>query len=314
MSKLRPILLEKNRPKAEQHFKARSRSQYLGNGTLLCQVLGDLKLVVIGDDIGFSPHMIFEGYWEYWLTRHFAEVIRPGDTVLDIGANLGYYTLLAADLVGSAGQVVAIEPNPEVFRRLSASISVNGFAPLTSARNVALASAGETGTRRFFVPHGEPKNGRFVDSHEDEAVLAAHGALTDVMVGSLNPDDFQRVDFIKIDVEGAELAVLDHLRPILEKFRPKVVCEVNFARGYGWDDVAAAFGTEALMALDFHSRLKPFTRAMSQTEQWGEDWLVCVDFASIARGGDGKGMRIPPTTKLPKAAGKDRLSAGVIGQ
>lgn len=282
MSKLRPILLGKNRPKAEQHFKARSRSQYLGNGTLLCQVLGELKLFVIGDDNGFSPHMIFEGYWEYWLTRHFAEAIQPGDTVLDIGANLGYYTLLAADLVGSAGHVVAIEPNPEVFRRLSASIAVNGFAPRSSARNVALASAGETGTRRFFVPHGEPKNGRFVYGHEDEAVLAAHGVLTDVILGSLNPNDFKRVDFIKIDVEGAELAVLDHLRPILEKFRPKVVCEVNFARGYGWDDVAAAFGTEALMALDFHNTMRPLTREMAETQQLGEDWLVCVDHAEVA--------------------------------
>ena len=101
MSQLRPILLKQNRPDAEQHFTARTRSQYLGNGTLLCQVLGGLKLFVIGDDVGFSPHMIFEGYWEFWLTRHFAEVIRPGDTVLDIGANLGYYTLLAADLVGA---------------------------------------------------------------------------------------------------------------------------------------------------------------------------------------------------------------------
>ena len=281
MTSLRRILLDNPRPAAEAYFMANTRSQYLGNGTLLCQVLGELKLFVIGDDIGFSPHMIFEGYWEYWLTRHFAEVIQPGDTVLDIGANLGYYTLLAANLVGSAGQVVAIEPNPEVFRRLSASIAVNGFAPRTSARNVALASAGEAGTRRFFVPHGEPKNGRFVDPHEDEAVLAAHGALTDVMLGSLNPDDFRRVDFIKIDVEGAELAVLDHLRPILEKFRPKVVCEVNFARGYGWDDVTAAFGTEALLALDFNCQLKPFTREMSQTEQWGEDWLVFVDLTKV---------------------------------
>ena len=314
MTSLRRILLEHPRPAAEAYFIANTRSQYLGGGTLLCQVLGELKLFVIGDDIGFSPHMIFEGYWEYWLTRHFAKVIRPGDTVLDIGANLGYYTLLAADLVGSAGQVVTIEPNPEVFRRLSASIAVNGFAPRTSARNVALASAGETGTRRFFVPHGEPKNSRFVDPHEDEAVLAAHGALTDVMLGSLNPDDFQRVDFIKIDVEGAELAVLDHLRPMLEKFRPKVVCEVNFARGYGWDDVAAAFGTEALMALDFHSTMRPLTREMAETQQLGEDWLVCVDFAGIPRGCAGKGKRIPPAPEVREAAGKDRLSAGVIGQ
>jgi FkbM family methyltransferase len=282
MSQLRPILLKQNRPDAEQHFTARTRSQYLGNGTLLCQVLGGLKLFVIGDDVGFSPHMIFEGYWEFWLTRHFAEVIRPGDTVLDIGANLGYYTLLAADLVGAAGQVVAIEPNPAVFRRLSASIAVNGFAQRTSARNVALAGPDETGMRAFFVPTGEPKNGRFVGAQESAEYLADHGTVTEVELGRIDPAAFDRVDFIKIDVEGAELAVLEHLRPVLEKFRPKVVCEVNFQRGYGWDDVVAAFGTDQLSYLDFHSTVKPLTREMAETQQPGEDWLVCVDFARVA--------------------------------
>jgi hypothetical protein len=175
MSSLRSIILTQNRPAAERHFTERTRSQYLGKGTLLCQVLGGLKLFVIGDDVGFSPHMIFEGYWEFWLTRHFAEVIRPGDTVLDIGANLGYYTLLAADLVGSEGRVVAIEPNPDVFRRLSASIAVNGFTPRTSARNIALAGPNETGDRAFFVPTGEPKNGRFVGSRR----AGAFGTLRD---------------------------------------------------------------------------------------------------------------------------------------
>ncbi len=296
MSRLRSILINQNRPAAEELFTAHTRSQYLGNGTLLCQVLGGLKLFVIGDDVGFSPHMIFEGYWEFWLTRHFAEVIRPGDTVLDIGANLGYYTLLAADLVGTEGRVVAIEPNPEVFRRLSASIAVNGFAPRASARNVALAGPGEAGRRAFFVPTGEPKNGRFVGSQEDPVHLAGHGAVSDVELGRIDPAAFDRVDFIKIDVEGAELAVLEHLRPVLDKFRPKVVCEVNFQRGYGWDDVVAAFGTDALMYLDFHSCVKPLTRDMAETQQLGEDWLVCVDLARI--------NRRPPLAVAPEQAGR----------
>lgn len=282
MSALRRILLEQPRPAAEAHFVARTRSQYLGQGTLLCQVLGNLKLFAIGEDVGFTPHMLFEGYWEYWLTRHFAEAIRPGDTVIDIGANLGYYTLLAADLVGESGRVVAIEPNPEVFRRLASSIAVNGFTGRTEARNIALAAPGESGSRRFFIPAGEPKNGRFIAPGEDPAWLAAHGTLSEVKLGELSIHEFQSVDFIKIDVEGAELAVLAHLGPILERFRPKVVCEVNFARGYGWDDVVAAFGTDALKFLDYDSSVKPLTRAMVETRQCGEDWLVCVDLAEVA--------------------------------
>jgi len=280
MSQLRTLLLDRTRPEVESHFIARTRSQYLGGGTLLCQVLGGLKLFVIGDDVGFSPHMIFEGYWEFWLTRHFAQAIRPGDTVIDIGANLGYYTLLAAELVGEGGRVVAIEPNPEVFRRLSASITVNGFAPRTSARNVALAATGESGQRPFFVPAGEPKNGRFLGAGESAERLAMHGAVSEVALGRIDPDDFERVDFIKIDVEGAELGVLDHLRPVIEKFRPKLVCEVNFKRGYSWDDLITVLGTDRLRYLDFHSKLHPLTREMCETRQVGEDWLVWVDFGA----------------------------------
>lgn len=280
MTNLRKLLLDKPRPIAEAHFTARTRSQYLGSGTLLCQILGDLKLFVMGEDVGFTPHMLFEGYWEYWLTRYFAQVISPGDTVLDIGANLGYYTLLAADLVGSRGQVVAIEPNPEVFRRLTASIGVNGFRGRAEARNVALAAPGESGSRRFFVPHGEPKNGRFVSAEDDLANLEAYGSIDEVQLGHIDPDSFQRIDFIKVDVEGAEIAVLHHLRPIFDRFRPKVVCEINFGRGYGWEEVVDAFGSDDLSFLDFDSTIKPLTRSMAETLQCGEDWLVCVDFTS----------------------------------
>ncbi|WP_084625169.1 FkbM family methyltransferase [Erythrobacter cryptus] len=281
MSQLRSLLLRQSRPAAEEFFIARTRSQYLGKGTLLCRVLGGLKLFVIGDDVGFSPHMIFEGYWEFWLTRHFAEAIQPGNTVIDIGANLGYYTVLAADLVGPEGRVVAIEPNPEVFRCLSASVAVNGFEGRIDARNVALAGPGEIGKRAFFVPTGEPKNGRFIDAKENPEWLAAHGSISEVELGRIDPDSFARVDFIKIDVEGAELAVLEHLHPVLEKFHPKVVCEVNFKRGYSWDDVVAAFGTGEIGFLDFDSTVKPLTREMAETQRLGEDWLVCVDFARV---------------------------------
>ncbi|GGZ85780.1 FkbM family methyltransferase [Novosphingobium arvoryzae] len=286
MSNIRSVLLEQNRPAAEAHFAANTRSEYLGNGTLLCKILGNLRMFVLGDDIGFSPHMIFDGYWEFWLTRYFAAVIRPGDTVIDVGANLGYYTVLAADLVGPSGKVVAIEPNPAVFRRLAASIALNGFGAQTSARNVALAGAGESGTRPFFVPEGEPKNGRFLAPHETPEGLAGHGSVFDVALGSINPDEFERVDLIKIDVEGAELAVLDHLRPVLQKFRPKVICEVNFRRGYSYDRLVATLGTDRLKHLDFHSKLHPLTREMCETEQMGEDWLLFVDFADrqISRG------------------------------
>ena len=84
---------------------------------------------------------------------------------------------------------------------------------------------GESGQRPFFVPAGEPKNGRFLGAGESAERLAMHGAVSEVALGRIDPDDFERVDFIKIDVEGAEtLGCSITWRPVIEKFRPKLVC------------------------------------------------------------------------------------------
>lgn len=292
MVDLKTLFLNKDRPAAEHYISSRTRSQYLGQGSILCQILGDKKLFVLGDDLGFSPHMIFEGYWEFWLSKHFARVIMPGDTVIDIGANLGYYTILAADLVGEGGKVVAIEPNPEVFRRLAASVAVNGYTSRVDARNIALSDRATTGKADFFVPRGEPKNGSFLAAGADKARLSTLGEVFAVELGALRADRFERVDFIKIDVEGAELGVLRHLAPIMAHHRPKIVCEVNFARGYSYDDVIAAMGTDELSFVDFHGDVQEFTRELAETTKMGEDWLVYVDLGQFAS---------PPTSAVNQA-------------
>jgi len=277
MDNLRKTILTMSRSAVEQYFADATRSQYLGNNTILCKILGNKKFFAMADDVGFSSHMIFDGYWEYWLTQHFCEVIQPGDTVLDIGANLGYYSLIAADLVGPSGRVVAIEPNPHVFNLLSKTMQVNGYARHVTLRNHALGSHGAGSEHPFFVPTSEPKNGRFVDAHEDMAFLQAHGTVFDVRLGNLADEHFDRVDFIKIDVEGAEIDILHQLRPIIETYRPRIVCEVNFARGYSYADVREAMlQTGELQHLDFDAVVKPLTEHMVQSERIGDDWLVCA--------------------------------------
>ncbi|MBD3756401.1 MAG: FkbM family methyltransferase [Gammaproteobacteria bacterium] len=277
MSDLRNLLNTIHRADAEKYFAEHTRSEFMGNNTVLCQILGDRKFFAIADDIGFTPHMVMDGYWEFWLTRYFAKVLRPGDFVIDIGANQGYYTILASELVGCSGKVVAIEPNPEVFARLVASVQVNGFSDRVEALNVALALDGQGAKAPFFVPRHDCKNGRFVYAGEDPAYLAGFGDIIEVDAVRLEPSRFERVDFIKIDVEGAELAVIRQLRPLLEKFRPGLVCEVNFGRQYRYDDLVDALGTDQLHFLDYDSKVKPFTRKMAETENVGEDWLICQE-------------------------------------
>lgn len=270
------ILLKESRHVAEEHFESLAKSQFLGDNLVLCRILGGKKFFAFSNDFGLSPHLILDGFWEYWLTKYFAHVIKPGDTVIDIGANLGYYSVIAADFVGGTGRVVAVEPNPEVCSTLRQNVAINGFSSRTDVLNIALGGDEAAGSAPFFVPTGEPKNGRFTFEGEDHAYLSAHGDIFDVAIGRLAPEDFSRVDFIKIDVEGAEIGVLHSLRPIIERFKPKVVCEVNFGRGYDYAQVQEAIGTtQDLQFLDFDSKVKRLTKQMVEAERVHDDWLVC---------------------------------------
>lgn len=279
MRPIRDIFCKYSRAEAEAMMTDLTRSQYLGRNRVLCSILGGRKFFAIADDVGFSTHMLFDGYWEFWLSLCFARHIKDGDTVIDVGANLGYYTVIAAELVGHRGRVVAIEPNPHVYGFMRDTVNVNGFASRVTPVNAALGAKTKDASVPFFVPTGEPKNGRFLMPGEQASDLSASGDVFAVQSLETVPIDTDRVDFIKIDVEGAELAVLESLAPVIERFRPKVVCEVNFARGYGYHDVVRLLGSQgSLCHLDYDGDIKPLTEEMTRTERVGDDWLVCTNF------------------------------------
>lgn len=274
-SKLQYLLIDVPRHAAEQMIRDSCQSTYLGDKEVLCRILGKFKFFLRSDDHGFSPHLIQDGYWEYWLTQFMARVVQPGNSVIDIGANVGYYSVLLADLVGSNGRLTAVEPNPLIFKLLQKNLQVNGFAAHSIALNMAMTRDVSSASTAFFVPFNEPKNGRLVFGGEDIDFLRQHGDVFDVRLGVLTPEDVPTVDFIKIDVEGAELDVLDSLSDIIERHHPQIICEVNFARGYTFEDVASRIGVDGkLYHLDFDGRIKELDRTDVNTQRVGEDWLI----------------------------------------
>jgi FkbM family methyltransferase len=195
----------------EARIRALCHNAYLGGGTSLCRVLGRYKMFVDTADVGLSTHLLLDGYWEMWTTELMQQLVQPGMTVIDAGANLGYCTLLLADLVGPDGRVLAFEPNPQIARRLRQSVAVNGFAGRTRIEEVALGEDdGEVG---LVVPALEPKNAHVVPAGEGDVQTRSHrldsyGVLPDL---------------IKIDVEGAEVAVWRGMASILAARKPLTV-------------------------------------------------------------------------------------------
>lgn len=263
----------------EARCRMLANAAYLGDDTVLCRVLGSHKLYLDTRDTGFASHVLLDGYWEMWLTIFFARHVKPGMTVIDVGANYGYYTLLFGALVGGAGHVFAIEPNPVVMPKLRRSVGLNGLAGRTTIIEAA-AGAREDGDVTLFVPHGEPKNGAVITA--PETVALDSGSLYQVpliRLDSLAPT-VPRVDLVKIDAEGAEQDIISGMEGILRRDRPGLLLEFNALRY-----IDAAGFLEKLAALyrrmryvDFNCDAKPVSVDQLLRDRSGEDWLLYFDW------------------------------------
>jgi FkbM family methyltransferase len=158
------------------------------------------------------------GTYEPEQTALFERWLRPGDTVLDVGAHVGYYTLVAATLVGGLGRVWAFEPNPANARFLREHVRINKLEHVAIEQ---LAVSDREGTARFARGSGSGTG------HLDEG-----GALE---VPTVSLDGFcarHRVApaAIKIDVEGAELAVLEGAGDVIRRHRPVIFLSTHGPR------------------------------------------------------------------------------------
>ena len=146
------------------------------------------------------------------LARH----LRQGDVFYDLGANIGFFTLLASRLVGSGGAVVAFEPDPANRRVLEANVARNGIA---NVEVVEKAVAGRSGALRFAAV--ESTRSRF--ARNDEPGIEVPVTTLDDFVA----EGWPVPTLVKLDIEGAEVEALDGARALLTQHRPTIVCEVH---------------------------------------------------------------------------------------
>src|ERR1700721_67279 len=104
----------------------RTRTVYLGDHTALVETRWGGMLLLDTRDSVLGPALMLYGLWETDVTNWFQDILRPGHVFADVGANIGYYTLLGSQLVGDNGHVFAIEAHPRMAELLSRHVSVNG--------------------------------------------------------------------------------------------------------------------------------------------------------------------------------------------
>ena len=198
-------------------------SCYLGNDTVLTRVQG-FKMVAPSDDMGITPHLILDGFWEMHVTRALLSKIRPGMTVLDIGANLGYFTLLAGRAVGDTGRVLAFEPEPRNLWYLRHNVSLAGHRWTTVVDKALWSEAGtmKLRTEEEFCGGHSLIGGGDASLAEDRVVEVQTVTLDEALGDDLT------VDVIKMDAEGAEPFIVDGMTRTLEA-NPKLTMLVEFA-------------------------------------------------------------------------------------
>jgi FkbM family methyltransferase len=176
------------------------------------------------------------GFFDYW-GHDLADLqflwtnLKPGFVFLDIGAHHGIYSIVAAMKLGTNGTVVAFEPSSREYRRLRLHLRLNH---LHSVRAEPLALGSATSTRTFFqIRSGDSTRGGLQPPPSEERV-------SEILVETTRLDDYvsqyplNRVDFVKLDVEGGEREVLQGASLILTKFRPVFICEVLDATTQAW--------------------------------------------------------------------------------
>ncbi|MFF4156653.1 FkbM family methyltransferase [Streptomyces sp. NPDC001678] len=163
------------------------------------------------------------GVWEPHMTCWLRRRLQPGDTFVDAGANIGYFALLAASLVGDQGRVVAIEASPAFHRALLRQAQLNGFTAVRAVNTAisdrreeltfTLASARNLGANSV-VPYDGPTASTF-------AIEAR--PLPEVLL----PSEISSARVIKVDVEGAEGKVVRGMEPMLDRLRDDVEITVE---------------------------------------------------------------------------------------
>jgi len=182
--------------------------------------------------------LLASGLLELSVQQAMKRLLAHGDVFYDVGANVGFFALAGARLVGPAGAVYAFEPVPENAAAIRASAELNGLANIEV---VAKAVGRATGRDRLLLV--EDLSWSHLESRGLHPLATGTLEIETVAIDDLVADGRLRPpQLVKIDVEGAEIDVLEGMRKTMEEHRPAIVCELH--------DTAAAF-IETMEALGY---------------------------------------------------------------
>jgi FkbM family methyltransferase len=193
--------------------RARHRAPAKGGSSLVTIQGAQSVDTVVGQmwlpstDSVIRPILETTGVWETAETEYMRRMLRPGMTVVDVGAHCGYFTLLASTLVGNSGRVIAFEPSPASFELLAANVWRNGASNVTT---LPWAVGRDNGYADLYLAEGNTGDHRLVETEDQRVSIRVRCVTLDMLSGLIGP-----ADFLKVDTQGYEGAVLGGSQELL---------------------------------------------------------------------------------------------------
>jgi len=185
----------------------------------------NIPLPILQGPLRGSRWILGSGVLGYWLGSYelekqkvFTSLVKPGDVVFDVGAQAGFYTLLAAKLVGPAGKVFSFEPFPNNFDNIKKHLSLNGVENVIALKVAVADKEGEAG-----FATGESTSTGYISESGGTRVK------TESLDGLLAAGKILSPKIIKMDIEGAEFMALSGAKNILEKNKPTILLATHGA-------------------------------------------------------------------------------------
>ena len=200
-----------------------------GRLILRLAVKSDTSLMIHGHQMtlatgaGYPPLGMVMGNYEEETTRLFQSLIKPEMVIIDIGAHVGYYSLLAARQIGPSGKVYAFEPDPDNYALLVKNVEQNGYANVVTTNKAVADSVGHL--TFFLTALDSGRNSIYSHGLPERGTIDVETTTIDSYFGE---EGWPHIDLVKIDVEGAEINVLDGMVQLVEKSDGlRIIIELN---------------------------------------------------------------------------------------
>ena len=256
VASVKALLESAQRSDFEAAVRDRIHTVPLPDGTVLCRVLGRYKMYVDAADAALAPHLMLEGFWQYWITAFLCRNLDRGETAYDLDAGYGYFSLLMSELVGPDGRVVALEYNPWLFQLLKRNVILNGLNRTIVTHRI-VASSEAAAARELPVLLAGPT------TSTSQVEQFRHGSATSCIAPAMTLDGLEAgsADLVLVSALALQQGALEGMQGVMDR-SPALRIILEFAANRcpnprdTLESLAARF---PLRFIDVDSRAKPIT-------------------------------------------------------